>query len=53
MITWFHVQGGYTYVTPQGVAMGYEDVFTKLETAMHTRTQHGRPAIRRVKWEME
>lgn len=33
MITWFHVQGGYTYVDPQGVAVGYEDVFTKLETA--------------------
>ncbi|MGJ7551008.1 2,4'-dihydroxyacetophenone dioxygenase family protein [Pseudomonas alloputida] len=33
MITWFHVQGGYTYVDPQGVAVGYEDVFTKLESA--------------------
>ncbi|MEE4681231.1 2,4'-dihydroxyacetophenone dioxygenase family protein [Pseudomonas alliivorans] len=33
MITWFHVQGGYTYVDPQGVATGYEDVFTKLEAA--------------------
>jgi quercetin dioxygenase-like cupin family protein len=33
MITWFHVSGGYTYVDPQGVALGYEDVFTKLETA--------------------
>ena len=33
MITWFHVTGGYTYVDPQGVAVGYEDVFTKLETA--------------------
>lgn len=33
MITWFHVQGGYTYVDPQGVAVGYEDVFTKLEAA--------------------
>lgn len=33
MITWFHVQGGYTYVDPQGNAVGYEDVFTKLEAA--------------------
>ena len=31
MITWFHVTGGYTYVDPQGVAVGYEDVFTKIE----------------------
>ena len=33
MITWFHVQGGYTYVDPDGIAVGYEDVFTKLEAA--------------------
>ncbi|ARP97038.1 2,4'-dihydroxyacetophenone dioxygenase family protein [Bordetella genomosp. 13] len=33
MITWFHVQGGYTYVDPQGQALGYEDVFTKIEAA--------------------
>jgi quercetin dioxygenase-like cupin family protein len=33
MITWFHVTGGYTYVDPQGVATGYEDVFTKIEAA--------------------
>jgi 2,4'-dihydroxyacetophenone dioxygenase len=25
--------GGYTYVDPYGVALGYEDVFTKLEKA--------------------
>jgi 2,4'-dihydroxyacetophenone dioxygenase len=31
MITWFHVTGGYTYVDPQGAALGYEDVFTKIE----------------------
>lgn len=31
MVTLFHVTGGYTYVDPQGAAMGYEDVFTKLE----------------------
>lgn len=33
MITWFHVTGGYTYVDPMGKAVGYEDVFTKLEMA--------------------
>src|SRR5688572_25539187 len=33
MITWFHVTGGYTYVDPQGVTQGYEDVFTKIEAA--------------------
>lgn len=31
MITLFHVTGGYVYVDPQGEALGYEDVFTKLE----------------------
>jgi quercetin dioxygenase-like cupin family protein len=30
MATLFHVTGGYTYVDPHGVALGYEDVFTKL-----------------------
>jgi 2,4'-dihydroxyacetophenone dioxygenase len=33
MITLFHVTGGYSYVDPYGVALGYEDVFTKLENA--------------------
>ena len=33
MITLFHVTGGYTYVDPDGVATGYEDVFTKLAKA--------------------
>ena len=33
MITLFHVSGGYTYVDPYGIALGYEDVFTKLEEA--------------------
>jgi 2,4'-dihydroxyacetophenone dioxygenase len=33
MITLFHVTGGYVYVDPQGAALGYEDVFTKLEYA--------------------
>ena len=32
-ITLFHVTGGYVYADPQGAALGYEDVFTKLESA--------------------
>lgn len=36
MVTLFHVTGGYTYVDPYGVAIDYEDVFTKLANAsMH------------------
>jgi 2,4'-dihydroxyacetophenone dioxygenase len=31
MVTLFHITGGYTYVDPDGLALGYEDVFTKLE----------------------
>jgi quercetin dioxygenase-like cupin family protein len=33
MVTLFHVTGGYSYVDPHGEALGYEDVFTKLEAA--------------------
>ena len=33
MATLFHVTGNYTYVDPYGEALGYEDVFTKLENA--------------------
>ena len=33
MATLFHVTGGYTYIDPHGVALGYEGVFTKLEQA--------------------
>jgi 2,4'-dihydroxyacetophenone dioxygenase len=33
MVTLFHVTAGYTYIDPYGVALGYEDVFTKLELA--------------------
>ncbi len=33
MITSFHVTGAYTYVDPDGNALGVEDVFTKLEAA--------------------
>ncbi|QRY34297.1 2,4'-dihydroxyacetophenone dioxygenase family protein [Variovorax sp. PDNC026] len=31
MITLFHVTGGYVYVDPDGKALGYEDVFTKID----------------------
>jgi 2,4'-dihydroxyacetophenone dioxygenase len=33
MITLFHVTGGYVYVDTDGRALGYEDVFTKLDAA--------------------
>lgn len=33
MVTLFHVTGSLVYVDPQGQALGYEDVFTKLELA--------------------
>ena len=33
MVTLFYVTGGYTYVDPYGKALGYEDVFTKLDNA--------------------
>lgn len=33
MVTLFHVSGTYVYVDPDGNAVGYEDVFTKLEAA--------------------
>ena len=43
MITLFHVTGGYVYVDTQGNAMGYEDVFTKLDAckAHYARTSLG------------
>lgn len=43
MITWFHVTGGYTYVDPQGQAVGYEDVFTKIEAAKRHYRSLGLP----------
>ncbi|MBU6438468.1 MAG: 2,4'-dihydroxyacetophenone dioxygenase family protein [Betaproteobacteria bacterium] len=43
MITLFHVTGGYTYVDPQGVALGYEDVFTKLDNARRHYASLGLP----------
>jgi 2,4'-dihydroxyacetophenone dioxygenase len=33
MVTLFHVTAGYTYIDRYGVALGYQDVFTKLEAA--------------------
>ena len=33
MVTLFHVTGGYVYVDPDGAALGFEDVFTKLANA--------------------
>ncbi|MBO0693471.1 MAG: 2,4'-dihydroxyacetophenone dioxygenase family protein, partial [Acidimicrobiaceae bacterium] len=33
MVTLFHVSGAYIYVDPDGVAVGIEDVFSKLERA--------------------
>ncbi len=44
MITWFHVTGGYTYVDPDGRALAYEDVFTKIATAKAHYQQIGLPA---------
>lgn len=41
MITLFHVTGGYVYVDPDGVALGYEDVFTKLAAACQHYQQNG------------
>lgn len=48
MITLFHVNGGYVYVSPDGVAEGYEDVFTKLELARrhYIATGLGEEALR-------
>lgn len=47
MATLFHVTGGYTYVDPVGNALGYEDVFTKLEAvrAHHARLGLGEDAL--------
>jgi 2,4'-dihydroxyacetophenone dioxygenase len=50
MATLFHVTGGYTYVDPYGEALGYEDVFTKLEHAtMHYETVGlGKDHVKRI-----
>lgn len=41
MITWFSVKGGYTYVDKNGIATGYEDVFTKIEAARNHYIKNG------------
>ncbi len=43
MITLFTVRGGYTYVDPQGNAVGYEDMFTKLEMTRKYYAETGVP----------
>ena len=34
IITLFHVIGNYIYADPDGHALGYDDVYTKLEVAL-------------------
>lgn len=41
MITLFHVTGNYIYVDPDGQALGYEDVYTKLDAARTHYTEIG------------
>lgn len=41
MVTLFHVTGTYVYVDPDGNAVGYEDVFTKLEAARNHYAEVG------------
>ena len=50
MVTLFHVTGGYTYVDPDGGALGYEDVFTKLDKAIehYEAAGLGRAAVERL-----
>jgi 2,4'-dihydroxyacetophenone dioxygenase len=50
MATLFHVTGGYTYVDPYGEALGYEDVFTKLEHAIrhYEAIGLGKEHVRRI-----
>ena len=51
MITLFHVTGNYTYVDPDRIALGYEDVFTKLANAQRRYVAIGRDEryIERIK----
>jgi hypothetical protein len=44
------VTGGYTYVDPYGEALGYEDVFTKLEhaTKHYEAVGFGEDYVRRI-----
>ena len=50
MVTLLHVTGGYTYVDPDGEALGYEDVFTKLDHLIRhcESTGLGREAAERL-----
>jgi 2,4'-dihydroxyacetophenone dioxygenase len=50
MVTLFHVAAGYTYIDPYGVALGYEDVFTKFElTSRHYElVGFGKDYVRRL-----
>jgi 2,4'-dihydroxyacetophenone dioxygenase len=50
MATLFHVTGGYTYIDPYGTALGYEDVFTKLEQASrhYESVGFGKDYVRRL-----
>lgn len=43
MITMFHVTGAYIYVDPDGVPLGVEDVFSKLESARAHYKEVGLP----------
>ena len=50
MTTLFHVTSGYTYIDPYGVALGYEDVFTKLKAAsrQYESVGFGKDYVRRL-----
>jgi 2,4'-dihydroxyacetophenone dioxygenase len=51
MATLFQVTGGYTYIDPHGVALGYEGVSTKLEQANYESVGLGKDCVRRlVRW---
>lgn len=41
MMTLFHVTGAYIYVDPDGVTLGIEDVFSKLQAARKTFKEVG------------
>jgi hypothetical protein len=43
MITTFHVHGALIYVDPDGTAIGYDDVFTRLEKTRRHFAEHGLP----------
>jgi 2,4'-dihydroxyacetophenone dioxygenase len=41
MVSWFHVTGGYAFVDPHGATLGYEDVFTRIESARNHYVAQG------------